>query len=692
VTWACDSTASYRLYVTKNNDNNTDDFYIDGVQCENLAYATTYVDGNQEGCKWNGNEHGSTSERDAQSRIGGRVYSLDDYKFHIDEMPGIGMPPIEHLIQNQPLLPGALLRNIKVGPRIFELVATQIGDTHEDLHSMRKDLLDAIKPDLVLEPQPFVLRYTGANADKTVEVRCVYDSGYQWGNLEGFTERDLPLRFIAYEDPFFKEIGNDAFTLTTTYDATNADYICAKIDYVWQALGTGMNGRVWAIEKSHIDQCIYVGGEFTTAGGVSANYIAKWDGSTWSALGTGMNDNVRSISIAADGSLYAGGDFTTAGGTTVNRIAKWNGSAWSALSSGVDTGRISGDGKVYRTAVARDGTLYVGGDFTNASGTTVNSIASWDGSTWSALGTGVDGSVGKYVYGLALADNGDLYIAGQFTTAGSATGNGVAMWDGTSWNDLGTGVDHAGGKYCQRVAIDNKGVVFVTGVFTEIDSVSANRIASYNGEIWSALGTGLDASTYALEFDNNNLLYVGGSFTEAGGLDLADRLATWNEYTWGHVDINLPGTPQVSAILTDGSDIYLGYDTTGTITTAYTQTVTNNGTRKAFPVISIKRSGGTSATIEWIKNEDTGKVLFFDYALLDGEELVIDLTEGNRSVASSLFGSSWHGILRNSDFSEFYLLPGANNITVFVNEVGSPTITAYMQWRNTHWSADGAAP
>ena len=34
--------------------------------------------------------------------------------------------------------------------------------------------------------------------------------------------------------------------------------------------------------------------------------------------------------------LYAGGYFTTAGGVPANYIAKWDGSAWSALGSGMN--------------------------------------------------------------------------------------------------------------------------------------------------------------------------------------------------------------------------------------------------------------------------------------------------------------------------------------------------------------------
>jgi hypothetical protein len=42
------------------------------------------------------------------------------------------------------------------------------------------------------------------------------------------------------------------------------------------------------------------------------------------------------LALAVSGSdLYAGGEFTTAGGISAANIAKWNGSSWSALGSGM---------------------------------------------------------------------------------------------------------------------------------------------------------------------------------------------------------------------------------------------------------------------------------------------------------------------------------------------------------------------
>ena len=73
---------------------------------------------------------------------------------------------------------------------------------------------------------------------------------------------------------------------------------------------------------------------------------------------------MRALAVSGN-TLYAGGDFTTAGGTAANYIAQWNGSSWSALGSGMD------DALTWRcAALAVSGsTLYAGGDFTTAGGT-----------------------------------------------------------------------------------------------------------------------------------------------------------------------------------------------------------------------------------------------------------------------------------------------------------------------------------
>jgi hypothetical protein len=152
-------------------------------------------------------------------------------------------------------------------------------------------------------------------------------------------------------------------------------------DANWSALGSGMNngGDVHALAVS--GSTLYAGGGFTTAGGSAANLIAQWNGSSWSALGSGMSGAVNANyyplvdALAVSGStLYAGGYFTTAGGSAANAIAQWNGSSWSAMGSGMSGAGSDGYGPSVYALVASGSTLYAGGDFTTA-GTNLSAYA-----------------------------------------------------------------------------------------------------------------------------------------------------------------------------------------------------------------------------------------------------------------------------------------------------------------------------
>src|SRR5207237_643034 len=116
------------------------------------------------------------------------------------------------------------------------------------------------------------------------------------------------------------------------------------------------------------------------------------------------------LTLAVSGTnLFAGGAFTTAGAKTARYIARWNGSAWSAVGSGLDD-------SVYAVAVS-DTNGYVGGYFS----VVANRIAKWNGSGWSALGSGMDGPV----YALAISGT-NLYAGGSFSTAGGNAASCIA--------------------------------------------------------------------------------------------------------------------------------------------------------------------------------------------------------------------------------------------------------------------------
>ncbi|MBT7304751.1 MAG: hypothetical protein HN849_34790, partial [Victivallales bacterium] len=210
----------------------------------------------------------------------------------------------------------------------------------------------------------------------------------------------------------------------------------------------------------------------------------------------GANNDVACI-VYHGGDMYVGGYFTAIQDTMANRIAKWDGSSWSALGTGLNS-------KVAGIAFDGSGNLYAGGTFTTAGGSPANRVAKWDGSSWSSLGTGLNSEVTA----LAFDADGDLYVGGQFSVAGGVSANRIAKWNGTAWSALGSGV---GSGFVSALACDTSGTLYAGGQFSAIDGVDVNNVAKWDDGSWSALGTGLSTRVYALALDASGKLHAGAS-------------------------------------------------------------------------------------------------------------------------------------------------------------------------------------
>jgi hypothetical protein len=170
--------------------------------------------------------------------------------------------------------------------------------------------------------------------------------------------------------------------------------------------------------------------------------VGRWDGTMWWPLGDCLNGVGNALAVFDDGSgeaLFIGGNFTLAGGQPAQRIARWDGSSWSALAEGVN-------GEIFALAVFDDGAgpaLYVGGAFTEAGGIAAQNLARWDGSEWSAVGDGANNvvhaltAVGPDAGGPALA------VAGDFTMIDGQPASRIAFLRPAS-NDISGDIDGDG--------------------------------------------------------------------------------------------------------------------------------------------------------------------------------------------------------------------------------------------------------
>jgi hypothetical protein len=331
----------------------------------------------------------------------------------------------------------------------------------------------------------------------------------------------------------------------------------------WSTLGSGIEpGYYNSVHAfANYNGELYVGGYFSTAGGVPAYNIAKWDGSNWYAVGNGTDGDVFALCVF-NGELYAGGSFSTAGGIWASGIARWNGVSWSPV----------GNIEAYvKAMVVFNGELYAAGWFPNyyAYGTT---IVKWNGGTWTAVIPEDD------FYTVAMESmvvyNGALYAAGAYFQIG---GGGVAeyfritKWDGSTWSNFLTipasyTLDGALGDILSMTVYNNE--LYIAGTFGMIDTIPTYQIARWNGTTWSAVGTGINPESYPLGDGDGSAysfiksltvydgaLYAGGRFNYANNI-VTRNIAKWDGTNWSGVGQGV--NAQVYALLAADTSLYVG--------------------------------------------------------------------------------------------------------------------------------------
>lgn len=197
------------------------------------------------------------------------------------------------------------------------------------------------------------------------------------------------------------------------------------------------------------DGAILIGGEFATVGGVSRPGVARLNsnGSLDAFFdpgsgvdGAGLCCGVRSIALQTDGRIIIAGGFSTINGISRNNIARLN-SNGSLDSTFVP--QPGPNGNVLSVALQSDGKLMVGGGFDQVDNLPNVRIARLNTNGTVDItfntGSGAGGILGGIpVWSVACRQNGDVFLAGGFSTVNGVQRNGLAKLhtNGTLDNDF----------------------------------------------------------------------------------------------------------------------------------------------------------------------------------------------------------------------------------------------------------------
>lgn len=266
---------------------------------------------------------------------------------------------------------------------------------------------------------------------------------------------------------------------------------------------------------------------------------------------------VYTIVEGPDGSIYIGGDFTNSG---LNRTAKWDGNTLTPLGVGAT------DAVVRSMAFGPDGMLYAVGNFTTIGGVAATRVAKYNPSTntWSALGTGFNSAA----YAVVVANNGVVYAGGNFTTAGGVNCYYMARWDGFQWRPVGitSGLNNI--VFALAKSRDGN-TIYAGGVFTNNYGVAGTAygiVASLDTttNLFSAMGTGLVAvvtgiSCMAVGIDGT--VYAGGDFVVNGSAQACLYTAQWNGGNlWSQVGSQM-GVTTLSMTIGSKGELYASVST-----------------------------------------------------------------------------------------------------------------------------------
>jgi hypothetical protein len=302
-----------------------------------------------------------------------------------------------------------------------------------------------------------------------------------------------------------------------------------------------------------------------------------------------------------------------------------------------------------------DAIVVAAGNFTSIDGVAANRIAHYDSTagTWSAIGTGLNG-IGRVIVADRSTSSGiTYYVGGSFTTAASVTVNRIARYNGTTFTAMGsTGVNNT----VNAMLLLDDGLLYVGGAFTTAGGVAAGYIAIWNGSSWQSLPTGPSSQVLSLAADTNNGVLVSSDnvFTPLNNVGYITDTARWVNGAWlpvYNVNDHIGGP---AMLVTRSGDLYMAGTASGaSITYGVPVSVNNTGTARVSPITD------NSVLINWT----TGQVFYRMYPTHPAAVRRVDFREGQQRIYDSDTNQNRAWELMPGVTFNMTLVPGVNIIS-----------------------------
>ena len=295
--------------------------------------------------------------------------------------------------------------------------------------------------------------------------------------------------------------------------------------------------------------------------------------SKWESIGKFSGSASIFFEDTTADNFFIGGEFLFYNEDTMRGIGIWNGTNLTNLGCGFDWDCVNPNtwGGVFRpTRISKyDSKIYIGGLFKLANGKTVNGLTWWDGSDFQQVGTGMKGNGGTagVCWSMSII-NDELYVGGTFDSIAGIAVNSLGKYDGQEWSTVHAlpRFEPTNPNFVNAIA-EHKETLYVGGNFHNLPMGTINDLVKWNGVEWEGIPGFEEPSVIVDMVIYKDQLYVSGDFHFTGdGVQNGYDIVRSDGVHWYDVGGGVLGG-QIDKMVTDGNYLYVagGFNLAGDI-------------------------------------------------------------------------------------------------------------------------------